>query len=244
MPLLLLPLAACAYDPFRAFDPTGATNYLPTAMDANLFAYAGIEVPLGDNIALVTEGDQTQSVELRLFPGQPLKNNGVRAELVVDFPYREGETVLTTWQMKFVGPFPYDEKNRWWVVSQWHDQPDRTLGQTWDGFPANSPPVLLAFGYTNSNRVLGLSYGPQNAPVGFFPILEDTWYSLSAKIVWSRGGSGSMELKVSPGNITLRANGANMLNAFQHYFKAGMYRHKEIDTLNRVRVRNIGMYKV
>ena len=103
---LLSTLVGCAYDPFKTFDPTTASNFLSVAMDANLASYASIEVPLGDSVALITEADQTQSVELRLFPGQPLKNNGVRAELVVDFPYSELETVMTTRQMKLISPYP------------------------------------------------------------------------------------------------------------------------------------------
>lgn len=244
MALLALSLMGCAYDPFKAFDPALSTNYLSIAMDANLFPYAGIEVPLGDSIALVTESDQSQSVELRLFPGQPLKNNGIRAEVVVDYPYVEFETVVTTWQMKFVGPFPYDEKNRWWVVGQWHDQPDPALGQTWADFPANSPPVLVGFGYTNGSRALGLSYGTTQRPVGFVPIREDVWYGLSTTIRWARDGSGSITFRVSPGNAVLTATGANMLNAYRHYFKTGMYRHRDIATENRVRIRNISMYKL
>jgi hypothetical protein len=242
--LLALTLMGCSYDPFKAFDPALSTNYLSVAMDANLFPFAGIEVPLGDSIALVGESDQTQSVELRLFPGQPLKNNGMRAEVVVDYPYAEFETVVTTWQLKFVGPFPYDDKNRWWVVGQWHDQPDPGLGQTWADFPANSPPVLIGFGYTNGSRALGLSYGTAQKPVGFVPIQEDVWYGLSTTIRWARDGSGSITFRVSPGNAVLTATGANMLNAYRHYFKTGMYRHRDIATENRVRIRNISMYKL
>jgi hypothetical protein len=41
-----------------------------------------------------------------------------------------------------------DLGNRWWVMGQWHDQPDRTQGETWPDFPGRSPPVAF-----NNDRV-------------------------------------------------------------------------------------------
>jgi Polysaccharide lyase len=74
-----------------------------------------------------------------LSPGQAKKNNGIRAEISVDYPYKVGDVVRHAWKMRLPDDFKADDpQNRWWVMGQWHDQPDRTLGETWAGFPGRS----------------------------------------------------------------------------------------------------------
>lgn len=224
------------------FDPNTSSEYITAIVDPAAVPYAGIEVPLKDNIALVTDGGM-QAVEFRILPSQPLKNNGIRAEIAVDYPYVAHDTIEYTWDMKLVDPFPTDAQNRWWLIAQWHDQPDRNLNQTWDNFPSHSPPISLGFGQTNGSRAIALTYGTVQGPAGHFPVSTEQWYSFSAKITWSQDNTGSITLTVSPGNVSITTNGPNMYNAFQHYFKTGMYRNKDIASENRVRIRNIKMRK-
>lgn len=57
---------------------------------------------------------------------------GIRTEVAVDFPYSEGESVRYSWEMMFPEEFAGDSPlNRWWLLAQWHDQPDRRIGEKW-----------------------------------------------------------------------------------------------------------------
>jgi hypothetical protein len=116
-------------------------EYLTAVLPLELIRYAGIEVPSRENIQILSD-PVGPYLEFRLVPGQAKKNNGIRAEISVDYPYGVGDIVRYKWEMRLPGHFKADEpRNRWWVMGQWHDQPDRTKGETWQGFPAHSPPV-------------------------------------------------------------------------------------------------------
>lgn len=225
-----------------SFSRADEERYLAAVMDASLIRYAGIEVPMIDNIAIVPEGSGS-ALCLRIIPGQPLKNNGIRAEIAVDYPYTVGATVTYQWRFKIGEGFRSDApKNRWWVVGQWHDQPDASRGETWGSFPANSPPILLGYGYTNGEHGLGLSYGSPNAvPIGFFPVTPDAWVTIRAVIHWAIDASGSIIVSTN-GTAALTANGRNMHNAYQHYLKLGQYRNREIQTDNRVYIDDLVIY--
>lgn len=225
-----------------SFSRADEERYLAAVMDASLVRYAGIDVPMIDNISIVTEGSRS-ALCLRLIPGQPLKNNGIRAEIAVDYPFAAGATVNYQWCFKIGADFRSDApKNRWWVMGQWHDQPDAARGETWNGFPANSPPILLGYGFTNGTHALGLSYGsPNSTAIGYFPVIPDTWMTIRAVIHWALDASGSIVITTN-GATALTANGRNMHNAYQHYLKLGQYRQRDIQSDNRVYIDDLVIY--
>jgi hypothetical protein len=51
--------------------------------------YAGVEVPSRENIQVLSDATG-RCLEFRLVPGQAKKNNGIRAEISVDYPYSPG----------------------------------------------------------------------------------------------------------------------------------------------------------
>lgn len=84
---------------------------------------------------------------LRLFEKNAKRSGGVRAEVSVDHPFKERDTVRYEWSVRLADDFPtVAPANRWWLIGQWHDQPDKAKGGSWEGFPSHSPPVLLGFG--------------------------------------------------------------------------------------------------
>jgi hypothetical protein len=205
-------------------------RYLQAAVDASLLEYAHLEVPSKENVLLLDEGGKPY-LGFHVFPGQPLKNNGVRAELSVNFPYRPPAVVRYEWRLRLPKDFQADEpRNRWWVVAQWHDQPDKTKGEQWEGFPSRSPPILLGYGRKENRDYLGFNYGsPKQRPIALIEIHRGVWHKFCVVIRWSQGEDGSATVFLDDAEKPVaEAHGPNMHNAYQHYFKVGMYRHREI----------------
>jgi hypothetical protein len=203
-------------------------SYLRAAVAPAVLDYAQIEVPGIEHIRLA-EVDCQPCLGLRVFHGQRLKNNGVRAELSIDFPYRVGDTVRYQWRFFVPTDFQGDAPaGTWWVFADWHDQPDRDHGETWDGFPSRSAPVILGYGRLDGRDLLGFTYGsPDPKPVATVPFTRGAWHRVTALIAWSRGADGRAEISLD-GAPAFSATGPNMHNAFQHYAKIGMYRHPDI----------------
>ena len=223
--LALLPAATTAQD-LRPLELT----YLRAAVATELFPFAGIEIPAIENIRQGADALGSR-LELRTYFGQPLKNGGVRAEVSVDYPYKEGDTVRYSWRMLLPNDFPSDSpQNRWWLMAQWHDQPNRTRGETWNSYPGHSPSVGLGYGQLNGKDQLSLLYGaPNPGPAGLIPISRGAWHSITVEITWSRGPNGRAKVFVDGAATPVReASGPNMYNDFQHYMKLGMYRHPDI----------------
>ena len=222
-------------------------TYLRAAVATDLLPFATIEIPAIENIRQGSDA-QGSRLEFRTYFGQPLKNGGVRAEVSVDYPYKEGDTVRYSWRMMLPTDFPSDApNNRWWLVAQWHDQPDRTHGETWNGYPGHSPPVGLGYGRISGQDQLSLLYGaPNPGPAGLIPISRGVWHNIDVEITWSRGANGHVKVFVDGATTPVReASGANMYNAFQHYMKLGMYRHPDIRGdawiyISGVRIRLVG----
>ena len=250
MKALLPKLAAIALwlmlaQTISAAQPSAATNYLGAVLPPELFRYAGIEVPSEENIKIVSEPDG-RSLEFRLVPGQAKKNNGIRAEISVNYSYKVGDVVRYRWKMRLPEDFIADPQNRWWVMGQWHDQPDRTKGETWDGFPANSPPVSFNYRRVEGKDFLALLVGsPRMKSVGQLPITRGTWHSLDVVIKWSPGADGKVAVYFdgSPEPL-VSGTGPNMHNSYHHYLKLGMYRHPSIATENRLGIREVSIERL
>lgn len=208
--------------------------YLRVLAPEELLAHAHIEVPGLENIAILGKGTE-QFLGLRLFPGQEEYNGGIRAEVSVDVPYQEGDTLRYEWRFRVPADFKSDApRNRWWIIGQWHDQPDTTQGETWKGFPSRSPPVLIAIGELDGRIAIGIEYGPTHAEKrGPIFIERGKWHHIALVIHWSQKADGRAEVFFD--DMTRPAytiDGPNMHNGFRHYLKLGMYRNPEIATDN------------
>lgn len=218
-------------------------SYLRCVMPEALQEFAHVEVPAIENIAIQGEGAE-RYIGLHLFAGQKKLNRGVRAEISVDYPYQPGEIVRYAWRFMVPKGFKSDTpQNRWWIIGQWHDQPNRNRGESWDGFPSNSPPVLISIGELNGGLGIGVAYGPdQSQKRGPMFIEPGRWHSLAVEIHWSQTEDGRALLFLDDMNQpAAEFDGPNMHNDFQHYFKFGMYRHPEIATDNWIYIDDLSI---
>lgn len=238
-PLLIavLFLTSCG----RGTDPQAREKelaYLRVVMPEDLLPYAHVEVPAVENIAIL--GEDEGYLGLHILPGQKRRGGGVRAEVSVDAPFEEGDTVRYEWQFRVPEDFKSDAPwNRWCIIGQWHDQPDSRQGETWDGFPSRSPPVLVGLGELQGRLGLGIEYGPTQAQKhGPIFIQRGKWHRIAMVIRWSREAYGRASVYFDDMTTPVKTfEGPNMHNGYQHYFKFGMYRHPDIATDNWIHLR-------
>lgn len=216
-------------------------SYLRCVMQESLLEFAHVEVPAIENIA-IQGADANKYLGLHLFPGQKKLNRGIRAEISVDYPHQSGDTVRYAWNFMVPKGFQSDApQNRWWIIGQWHDQPNRDREESWDGFPSRSPPVLLGIGELDDRLAISMAYGPDQTQMrGPLFIVPGKWHSLAVEICWSLNADGRATLFLD--DMTQPAaviDGPNMHNDFQHYLKLGMYRHPEIASDNWIYIDNL-----
>lgn len=236
--IALLILASCS----PGADPQAREKelaYLPVLIPEDLLPHAHVEVPALENIAILGEGAD-RHLGLRIIPGQKKRGGGVRAEVSVDVPFEEGDTVRYEWQFRVPEDFKSDApQNRWCVIGQWHDQPDDRHGETWEGFPSRSPPVLVGLGELQGRLAIGIEYGPTQAQKhGPIFMQRGTWHRIAVVIRWSRKADGRATVYFDDMTRPVKTfDGPNMHNGYQHYFKFGMYRHPEITTDNWIHLK-------
>lgn len=212
--------------------------YLRTVMPDSLLEYAHLEVGSVESVAIIGEG-KTKHLGLRVSPGQNKVHGGIRAEVSVDYPFQQGETVSYSWRFMLPKEFVSDApRNRWWVIGQWHDQPNKKLNENWENFSSHSPPVLLGLGELKGKLALSLIYGPTNGKLkshtaGFVFLERAKWHRITVVMHWSRGPEGKASVFLDDSSQpVMTAKGPNMNNDYQHYWKLGTYRHPEIATDN------------
>lgn len=219
--------------------------YLRAALPDELLEYAHLDISSREAL-IVGEDGEKRHLGLRVFPGQKRVHGGVRAEISVDYPFRPGDRVRYTWWFRIPYGFATDAPaNRWWVIGQWHDQPDPRRGETWDHFPPRSPPVVLGLGELDGRLAIGFGYGlttdanPQQE-LGPLWVERGRWHHLAVVVDWSQGPGGSAEVFLdNAARPSFSARGPNMNNGYQHYWKVGQYRHPDIGTDNRIDVADL-----
>lgn len=229
--LLMSPCCGRAADPgAREMELT----YLRPVVPAELLEFAHVEVPAIENISILGEGAD-QHLGLHVFPGQKKLHGGIRAEISIDPPSKQGDTVRYAWRFMVPKGFVSDApQNRWWIIGQWHDQPDRSRGESWEGFASKSPPVLLGLGELQGRLGIGIAYGPdQSQKLGPLFIEPGQWHQIAVEIHWSQKADGKATFYLDDmTKPAATATGPNMHNDFQHFLKLGMYRHPDIATDN------------
>ena len=154
---------------------------------------------------------------------------GIRSEVALDYPFVEGDVVKYAWEMKFPTGFAGDGPlNRWWLVAQWHDQPDRRKGEKWAGFAGRSPPVAIYVETRDGVPGIGVVLSGRDKR-SWAPIPRGDWLRVSTTVRWSSHDDGEVVFEVAGHpEFNARIAGRNMHNSFQHYLKLGQYRHPKI----------------
>lgn len=236
-------LASCTSSPQP--DPSQTKAYLdaiitqPELADVASFELAGM-----DSISLID--DSNPYIGLYLYSYQPKVNSGKRAEIAFDYPFVPEDTVSYEWKVMLPAEFPSDAPdNRWWVVAQWHDQPDLNKGETWDNFPSHSPSILLGYGMLDGKDYLGFNYGTDTLEnVGLIPVTRGEWLHIRIEVHWSQEAEGSASLYLNnEADPAFSAQGSNMFNAYHHYFKLGQYRDPKINTDNWIYIDDVNITK-
>lgn len=174
-----------------------------------------------------------------------LVNGGVRSELAIDFPFVEGDTVEYRWSVLIpTVDTPGGDSNEWWLIAQWHDQPDPRIGQTWSTLKAQPPPLAVHIEKRNGIVGIGLS-GILGKKLSWAPVPTGVWLNLSATIRWSTGANGAISFRVdNHPEMDAVASGQNMLNGYKHYFKAGQYRTPYVSRYSVIYMKNIRFRKL
>lgn len=175
------------------------------------------------------------SLKFEISRDQQKIHNGLRSELSIDYPFKEGDEVYYSFDIFIPHSFKSDPHGRWSSLSQWHDQPNPALGETWSTFPGRSPLVLLFDKLVDGKQKFGLNYGDQSVVL---PLKSGKWNQLQFHFKWSTGLDGFLVLRVN-NETEFKLRGVNMHNEYQHYLKIGLYRHPMILGSNHVYYRNL-----
>ena len=204
-------------------------------IDEGLLPFLNLEVPSCSNIKL---GDGYAGFILTV---DNIKiNNGIRSEVAIGYPFTEGDTVEYRWSIMLPEvDGPGGTARQWWIIAQWHDQPDPRRGETWATFKSQSPPVAIYVEKRNDVVGIGLQ-GLLGKKLSWTAAPTNTWLDLTATIHWSTTSSGSVRLSVARHpEFEFISYGKNMLNNYQHYFKAGQYRTPEVIGNSAIYIKDI-----
>ncbi len=142
------------------------------------------------------------------------------------------------WSVKI--PLDYIESSDWQVIGQFHDQPDVENGETWDNYPANSPPVSLTYKNGKVGLTVNIPYGKGSEVISERSITKGQWTDVILRIYWSTNANGYIEAWINDvpmtdntGTIT-RYIFRNLYNNSGNYLKIGLYRSNEIKSKNVV----------
>lgn len=174
-------------------------------------------------------------------------SNGNRAEVVHDNGDRAGSEVWYRWSFLIPNDFVDVEwkPQLWQCIGQWHDQPDKSRGESWADFPGRSPSVAVYYTSKDGASAIEIWSGTyaKNAAqkiVATAPIAKGVWQDITFHVRWSQGDDGFVEPflngapLIAPDENEHRACGPNMWNDASHYLKIGLYRSSEIQGANSV----------
>jgi hypothetical protein len=109
---------------------------------------------------------------------------------------------------------------------------------------AQSPPVAIYIQNRNGNVGIGLE-GIKGKKISWTQMPTDVWLDLRVLVHWSTTSSGSVNFSVDGHpEFDFVSVGRNMLNSYQHYFKAGQYRDPSIHKYSVINIKNVRLRKL
>ncbi len=221
----------------------------------------GFEVAGRDNFRFVSQPAQGTDQALQLtVRGDQVINKGNRAEVSFTDSDPLCQQAWTRWHFMIPTDFvdaPADQL-RWQIIAQWHDQPDTSLGQSWENYPGNSPMLALSYGtyaaehqkkldevgieivFQPGDPIVTLIYGVGDASklVGVARLSKGQWYEVTAHTYFSLGEDGFAGFWLNGEALVNSADGyargRNMFNRAPAYLKMGIYRNPELKDDNSI----------
>lgn len=161
-----------------------------------------------------------------------------RSELQIFEVAPAQKTIYYGWSVKI--PEDYIESSEWQVIGQFHDQPDYKNGETWDNYPANSPPVSMTYKNGKIGLTVNIPFGNGSEVISERLVNKGQWTDIILHIYWSTSSEGYIEAWINNTPMT-DASGTitkyyfrNLYNNSGNYFKIGLYRSNKITTKNMV----------
>lgn len=231
--------------PRSAEAPLAVASFVGDFESGDLSAWDGRESVREDSIQIVRDPvRQGQHAARFTVRAGDRVSRGARAEIFHDNGDRAGSQGWYAWSFFIPEDFtdtPWKPR-LWQCLGQWHDQPDRERGETWDNFPGHSPSIALYYTFKAGVPAIEMWYGAkeQQDIVAVAPIAKGRWNDVIFHINWSPKEDGFAQAWLNGQPLTARegqaqaVRGANMWNQAPHYLKIGLYRNSEITTENSV----------
>lgn len=164
-----------------------------------------------------------------------------RSEIKLKSTAHEGKEIYYSWYFKI--DTSYVESDGFQIIGQFHDQPDPAIGESWNTYPAHSPP--LSYNYINGEFIIAV-YSFEISHVSHIvamPIDKGVWHRIKSRIYWSTTEQGFMEFWLDGKQIeesgVSRYTARNCFNKAGNYLNIGLYRSNDIDGLGIVYFDNI-----
>jgi len=212
-------------------DPAGGVpHFTEDFEDYDLSEWGGNLVDTNRLFWTTNARSGTNAIGFRIYPGDYV-NGGSRAELSWFHLMPYESEIYIAYSLKL--DTNYQDSGQWQIFGQWHDQPDVLNGESWDNFPANSPPVALQY----TNYQLGVSVLYQKDGQKIVPLVDyvpGKWIDFTFHIKWSLSDDGFVEGWTNGGKWFDKIYAPTMVNRMGNYLKIGIYRGPKADKTNTV----------
>lgn len=169
-------------------------------------------------------------MSLQVGYGQKIKNSGVNSEIVIDYPYVEGDTVKYSWRMMIPVFMPSDPENRWWLTARWTPQANLKMGEKPETYNVLNPAIMITYKMPESRDTFALGYGvPDTILTDAFSVTRNEWVKVDLIVTWSTTSNGKATMYINNSKISAtEVRGRNMYNKYYNLFRIGLFRSPKI----------------
>ncbi|WP_102796343.1 heparin lyase I family protein [Bowmanella denitrificans] len=189
---------------------------------------------------------QDDAIKFTLAPDDIVKN-GNRAELIVnDF---RGTQYRYRYKLKLLIPSSYVSDSKWQVFFQWHDQPDFSVGETWQSLPSRAPPLAL-FYLKEHLYIIHRTDEDTFVRSEKVKVERDSWNEIAFDVNWALDESGRVQATINGSDFVQEKtgevifSGPNMYNKAGNYMKFGIYRSDDSTSTNSILFKDIQVHAI
>ncbi len=211
-----------------AVVPQTAQTVLANAVTADTLRYARFDATT-NNISIGADA-YGKHLGLTASDGQKIKNSGVNSEIVIDYPYVEGDTVKYSWRMMIPAFLPADPENRWWLIARWTPQANFKIGEKQETYNVLNPAIMITYKLQENRDTFALGYGvPDTILADAFSVTRNEWVKVDLVVTWSTTSSGKAVMYINNSKISAtELRGRNMYHKHYDLFRLGIFRSPKI----------------